>query len=344
MALNCVNESVTLGAPGSPRVLEARSNNGRLLVVPPQAQNDAGSQIHHGSCTIQKALMYTTVGDVDLLDLPRLHLYIVINQSRQSFTTSMGAGIGKLRRVVAADETNSEQTLTRHRRWGDTAADFNVPGPVMQRRLDEQAFPCPNACRHLASLDHKIGPALPARHIPVALRQPRAERKHFNAATSVLVLDRLFAVSESSYPFSSTGPSSRKKARKRDGRDYGEGCVTVGGSFVRSDEFRTPGTSSSTAGNGGRLMLDLRSWVDHDVVIKAGQDEKGGTVSSVSVAATEIEKITVVTCLIMLKKGADTSRSSVPKEEGVDSSIFLLGIPKNTLSYSIRILLDHLTI
>jgi hypothetical protein len=36
------------------------------------------------------------------------------------------------------------------------------------------------------------------------------------------------------------------------------------GQFVRSSGLRTPGSKKSTAGNGGRLMLDLREWMDRN--------------------------------------------------------------------------------
>lgn len=56
-------------------------------------------------------------------------------------------------------------------------------------------------------------------------------------------------------------------------------------------------------------MLDLRSRVCDDGAETAGQDGKGGTdSSSLSAVAEEIEKMAVVTCLIMLKKEADLRR------------------------------------
>ncbi|KAI9158434.1 hypothetical protein HJFPF1_06429 [Paramyrothecium foliicola] len=61
--------------------------------------------------------------------------------------------------------------------------------------------------------------------------------------------------------------------------------------LVRNKEFRSVHTSRSTAGNGGRLMIDLREWID----------EKG--------AAEQMEALTVASCLVMLKKEVDRRRA-----------------------------------
>lgn len=60
--------------------------------------------------------------------------------------------------------------------------------------------------------------------------------------------------------------------------------------LVRNKEFRTEHTSRRTAGNGGRLMIDLREWAD----------EKG--------AKEQMEALTVASCLVMLKKEVDRRR------------------------------------
>ena len=60
--------------------------------------------------------------------------------------------------------------------------------------------------------------------------------------------------------------------------------------FVRNDEYRTAGSRGSTAGNGGRLMMDLRDWMD-----TKGEEE-------------QMEVLAVATCIVMLKKEVDRRR------------------------------------
>ncbi|KAF5026086.1 hypothetical protein F66182_1808 [Fusarium sp. NRRL 66182] len=60
--------------------------------------------------------------------------------------------------------------------------------------------------------------------------------------------------------------------------------------FVRSSGLRTEGSRKSSAGNGGRLMLDQREWAD-----KKGE-------------AGDIELLVVASCVSMLKKEVDRRR------------------------------------
>lgn len=60
--------------------------------------------------------------------------------------------------------------------------------------------------------------------------------------------------------------------------------------LVRSDETRTEGSTRHTAGNGGRLEIDLGEWLDT-------KDE-----------AKEVECLVVASCLVMLKKEVDRRR------------------------------------
>ncbi|KAH6996841.1 hypothetical protein EDB80DRAFT_726391 [Ilyonectria destructans] len=62
------------------------------------------------------------------------------------------------------------------------------------------------------------------------------------------------------------------------------------GQLVRTGGLRTEGTRKSTAGNGGRLMLDLREWADR----------KG--------EAGQMELLAVASCVSMLKKEIDRRR------------------------------------
>lgn len=61
--------------------------------------------------------------------------------------------------------------------------------------------------------------------------------------------------------------------------------------LVRNKEFRTQGTKRCTAGNGGRLMIDLREWADR----------KGD--------AEQMEIFAVTSCITMLKKEVDRRRT-----------------------------------
>jgi hypothetical protein len=68
--------------------------------------------------------------------------------------------------------------------------------------------------------------------------------------------------------------------------------------FVRGADTRTPGSSGSSAGNGGRLMIDVHEW-ETDDTSKRGREEN-----------TEMVVITVVTtAIMMLKKEVDRRRT-----------------------------------
>ncbi|EXU99810.1 hypothetical protein X797_006939 [Metarhizium robertsii] len=62
--------------------------------------------------------------------------------------------------------------------------------------------------------------------------------------------------------------------------------------LVRSEALRTPGTSGATAGNGGRLLMDLGEWV-------GGKTE-----------ARAAEVLVLSSCLVMLKKEVDRRRAA----------------------------------
>lgn len=62
--------------------------------------------------------------------------------------------------------------------------------------------------------------------------------------------------------------------------------------LVRSEALRTPGTTRATAGNGGRLLVDLGEWV-------------GGKAE-----ARAAEVLVLSSCLVMLKKEVDRRRAA----------------------------------
>ncbi|KAF5716995.1 hypothetical protein FMUND_6042 [Fusarium mundagurra] len=103
----------------------------------------------------------------------------------------------------------------------------------------------------------------------------RAERRNAKASVGedidcLLILDQVMKVAVA-------GGKQEERRRKV-------------GQFVRSDGLRTQGSRRSSAGNGGRLMLDLREWSDR-------KNE-----------ATEMEILAVVSCVSMMKKEVDRRR------------------------------------
>lgn len=88
---------------------------------------------------------------------------------------------------------------------------------------------------------------------------------------SLLVLDRITTVELEG---GKTGEQARRVAQ-----------------LVRDDEFRTAGSSKRSAGNGGRLMMDLREW-------------SGGKVE-----AAWMEVFVVTSLLVMLKREVDRRRA-----------------------------------
>ncbi|KAH7180871.1 hypothetical protein DER46DRAFT_19669 [Fusarium sp. MPI-SDFR-AT-0072] len=103
----------------------------------------------------------------------------------------------------------------------------------------------------------------------------RTERRSANASVGeeidcLLILDQVMKVAVA---------GGRQEERRR-----------KVGQFVRSDRLRTQGSRRSSAGNGGRLMLDLREWLDR-------KNE-----------AIEMEILAVVSCVSMMKKEVDRRR------------------------------------
>ena len=108
----------------------------------------------------------------------------------------------------------------------------------------------------------------------------KAERKAAGA-DSLLVLERVTTVARTGSSGSSSSSSGKTEEQRRRVAQ-----------LVRSDEYRTAGTGRSTAGNGGRLMMDLREWAEAD-----GKGE-----------ARQMEVFAVASCIVMLKKEVDRRR------------------------------------
>ncbi|KAK4115543.1 hypothetical protein N656DRAFT_692438, partial [Canariomyces notabilis] len=115
--------------------------------------------------------------------------------------------------------------------------------------------------------------------------------------SNMLVLERVvrIATAQSSHLTSSSSSSSRNWMKKQKSGNSEE-VRTVVARFLRGPRYRTPGSSASSAGNGGRLMVDPSLW----------ESENGGGGKGESEMAMVM---IVTTCLVMLKKEVDRRRA-----------------------------------
>lgn len=203
---------------------------------------------------------------------PRRPLYLSLRPARRS---------GSCVLVRADDETETPLVATTYR--------FGVGRPPQIRLLgqgDEEVYEL--ARRRLLSRAQRVEvPGLGVFEWRYAgARERRAEGR---GADSLLVMERVVeeeAPSTTAKPqqqgqspssSSSSSPHTHTHTRTRIAQ------------LVRSADLRTPGTSRTAAGNGGRLMLDLR----------AVEDEK---------ARERVQLLAVATALVMLKKEVDRRR------------------------------------
>jgi hypothetical protein len=104
---------------------------------------------------------------------------------------------------------------------------------------------------------------------------------------SLLVLERVVRVA---HAHNAAGGSRGSKSKVKE-----EEVRTVVAHFVRGDGTRTEGSSRSSAGNGGRLLMDLSLW----------GETSGGGKEEREMAAVMV----VTTCLVMLKREVDRRRA-----------------------------------
>ena len=119
----------------------------------------------------------------------------------------------------------------------------------------------------------------------------RKERKLLGA-DSLLVLDRVVRASlslSSGNPTGGGGNPAKKKKREE------EIIRTPVARFIRNAETRTPGSGVTSAGNGGRLLVDLHLW-------DGSGDEK--------VERKMVLVMVVTTVMVMLKKEVDRRRAA----------------------------------
>lgn len=125
----------------------------------------------------------------------------------------------------------------------------------------------------------------------------RAERKAAGA-DSLLLLERVEHLDGAEQ---ASSPTSRAKAKETEVR-------TAVAHFVRNERLRTQGSGASSAGNGGRLMVDLGG-------LLSGEGGGTGISTSIDHEKAEVETrqmalaVVVTTCLVMLKREVDRRRA-----------------------------------
>ncbi|KAK3900232.1 hypothetical protein C8A05DRAFT_45882 [Staphylotrichum tortipilum] len=115
--------------------------------------------------------------------------------------------------------------------------------------------------------------------------------------SNLLVLERVVRVATAR---NAPGGSSRGDEEVR----------TVVARFVRGPVYRTPGSGGSSAGNGGRLVVDLGRLVGGQG--QGGEGDEEGDGEGVSEKGDDREMavvMVVVTCLVMLKREVDRRRA-----------------------------------
>jgi len=120
----------------------------------------------------------------------------------------------------------------------------------------------------------------------------RKERKLLGA-DSLLVLDRVVRVPLSLSSSGNNPNPAKKKNKKREEEE--EIIRTPVARFIRNAETRTPGSGVTSAGNGGRLLVDLHLW-------DGSGDEK--------VEREMVLVMVVTTVMVMLKKEVDRRRAA----------------------------------
>ena len=99
----------------------------------------------------------------------------------------------------------------------------------------------------------------------------RQERDAVGGANSLIVLDHITNVA--------LAGGGKKETRRRIAQ------------LVRNEELRASGSSASTAGNGGRLVMDLTGWADRKIEVE------------------QLQILVLTSCIVMLKKEVDRRRA-----------------------------------
>ncbi|KAK3304554.1 uncharacterized protein B0T15DRAFT_245627 [Chaetomium strumarium] len=119
---------------------------------------------------------------------------------------------------------------------------------------------------------------------------------------SLLVLERVVRVAHAHNDAAGgRGSTSSSSSRRRRSRDKEEEVRMAVAKFVRGAGTRTEGSSRSSAGNGGRLLMDLGLWDSEEERQASGAGGK----EEREMAAVMV----VTTCLVMLKREVDRRRA-----------------------------------
>ncbi|KAK4460311.1 hypothetical protein QBC42DRAFT_272707 [Cladorrhinum samala] len=162
----------------------------------------------------------------------------------------------------------------------------------------------------------------------------RAERKlenggagdrHPSTGCSLILLERVTRISHGNGTTTTTTTTGRSERQEKEEEEVvvvvEEEVRTVVGKFLRSKEYRSQGSSACSAGNGGRLVLDLSKLQDVEEDGLCGgaeqdQEEEGETEKEKEKGKEEekldrdmMEVMAVTTCLVMLKKEIDRRRA-----------------------------------
>ncbi|AEO71682.1 6aceb237-a33e-4520-a008-8514f1a36584 [Thermothielavioides terrestris] len=134
-------------------------------------------------------------------------------------------------------------------------------------------------------------------------QQQQQEQQDGDKISSLLVLERVVRVARARNlpPTTSTTTSTSFPGlllRRHQHED--EEVRTTVAHFVRGAATRTAGSSVASAGNGGRLVLDLGLW---------GEGEECGGGEDAKVAREMAVVMAVTTCLVMLKREVDRRRA-----------------------------------
>ncbi|KAK4102620.1 hypothetical protein N658DRAFT_495335 [Parathielavia hyrcaniae] len=140
-------------------------------------------------------------------------------------------------------------------------------------------------------------------------------RSDHHNVSSLLVLERVTRVARAwNVPTASSSSSSAaaaasifrgKGGKNKDGED--EKIRATVAHFIRGEGTRTPGTGASDAGNGGRLVMDLRLWEEEEGGAGGGGGSSGGMESKLDREMAGV--LVVATCLVMLKREVDRRRA-----------------------------------
>lgn len=130
-----------------------------------------------------------------------------------------------------------------------------------------------------------------------------------NSVNNLMILERVVQVYGSISPGNSDASGSTSSASAGKPREVRRPVARM----IRSKALRTPGSSKHSAGNGGRLQLDLHEWMTAANEAALG-DRKSASASDPGFDEhTDREMVVllaVVTCISMLKKENDRRRDA----------------------------------